>query len=158
MVREQIKGTLSLCLLLVLCQSCAGGLADGKPQVSMLLSWNRLTILTNVGFLKFRLSISIPLMLLKPVDYSHYVHKARSASWLIICVWFCNTHLLGQVGAQCNSSEAWLMKIFSVVTITDTNGIGCLCVIHNKWMNTCRSKRYLIWCFFNGFTLNLWPD
>ena len=45
-------------------QNGASDLADGKPWVSMLLSWNGFTILSPVTFLVFRLSTNVPLMLL----------------------------------------------------------------------------------------------
>ena len=45
-------------------QNGAGGLADGKPWVSMLLSRNGFTMLTRVTFLVFAFSINVPLMLL----------------------------------------------------------------------------------------------
>ena len=41
-----------------------GDLADGKPWISMPLSWNGFAILTCVTFLAFRLPTYIPLMLL----------------------------------------------------------------------------------------------
>ena len=42
----------------------AGGLADGKPWVSMPLSGKRFTMPTHITFLAFGLSINVPLMLL----------------------------------------------------------------------------------------------
>ena len=42
----------------------AGGLANGKPWVSMLLSWNGLTMPTHITFLAFGLSTDILSMLL----------------------------------------------------------------------------------------------
>ena len=42
----------------------AGQLADGKPWVSMPLSWNKFTIPTRVTFLAFELSKNVRLMLL----------------------------------------------------------------------------------------------
>ena len=72
MVCEQIKGTLSLCLACrTICtagpvpRNSAGGLADGKPWVSMPLKENRFTIPIHVTFLAFGLSTNVPLMLLK---------------------------------------------------------------------------------------------
>ena len=41
-----------------------GGLADGKPWVSMPLNQNRFTMPTHVIFLTFGFSTNIPLMLL----------------------------------------------------------------------------------------------
>ena len=48
-------------------QNGAGGLADEKPWISILLSWNGFTMLTRLTFLAFGLSINIP-------------------SWLIMCM------------------------------------------------------------------------
>ena len=45
-------------------QNGAGGLAAGKPWVSMPFNWNEFTIPTHVTFLAFRLSTNIHLMLL----------------------------------------------------------------------------------------------
>ena len=45
-------------------QNGADDSADGKPWVSMLLSWNGLTMLTHITFLAFGLSKNIPLMLI----------------------------------------------------------------------------------------------
>ena len=45
-------------------RNCAGVLADGKPWVSMLLSWNVFTILTYVTNLSFGISTNVPLVLL----------------------------------------------------------------------------------------------
>ena len=62
------------------------------------------------------------------VSYSMY--KTNSASWLIICVWLRNTHMLGQVGAYFNSSETWLVEI-SVITVTDANRTLYLYIKHS---------------------------
>ena len=45
-------------------QNGVGDLADGKPWVSMPLSWNEFTILTRMIFLAFRLPTNVRLMLL----------------------------------------------------------------------------------------------
>ena len=45
-------------------RNSVGGLADGKPWVSMLLSWNRFTMPTHVTNLAFRISTNVPLALL----------------------------------------------------------------------------------------------
>ena len=42
----------------------AGDLANVKPWISMLLSWNRFTIPTCITFLVFGLSTNVPLMVL----------------------------------------------------------------------------------------------
>ena len=47
-----------------LLRNSAGGLADGKLWVSMLLSWNGFTMLTRVTNLVFRISTNVPLALL----------------------------------------------------------------------------------------------
>ena len=68
MVREQIKGSLRwhegqfYTVGPVLWN--AGGLADRKSWVSMLLSWNGFTMLTHITFLAFGLSKNIPFILL----------------------------------------------------------------------------------------------
>ena len=64
----------------------AGDLANGKPWVSMPLSWNEFTIPTRITSLAFGLSTNVPLRY-QSVDYSHYMHEARSESWLIARVW-----------------------------------------------------------------------
>ena len=50
------------------------------------------------------------------------MHKARSESWLIAHEWLCSDHQLVQVGAQFNSSDAWLVEIIAIA-ITDANVI-----------------------------------
>ena len=45
-------------------QNSAGGLADGKPWLSMLLSWNGFTIPTCITNLAFGISTNVPLVLL----------------------------------------------------------------------------------------------
>ena len=45
-------------------QNGAGDLADGKPRVSMPLSWNEFTILIHVTFLAFGFSTNVRLTLL----------------------------------------------------------------------------------------------
>ena len=64
-------------------QNGAGDLADGKPWVSMSISWNEFTFPTRVTFLVFGLYTNVHLM----VGYSHYMHEACSESWLLAHVW-----------------------------------------------------------------------
>ena len=45
-------------------RNCADGLADGKPWVSMPLSWNGFTMPTHVINLAFGISTNVPLALL----------------------------------------------------------------------------------------------
>ena len=45
-------------------RNSAGGLADGKPWVSMLISWNGFTMPTRITNLVFRISTNVPLALL----------------------------------------------------------------------------------------------
>ena len=78
-------------------RNSAGDLVDGKPWVSMPLSRNGFTMPTRVTDLAFEISTNVCLALL--TSYSHYMHEARSASWLIERVWLCNDHLLSQGGA-----------------------------------------------------------
>ena len=79
-----------------LLQNGTVGLTDGKPWVSMLLSWNRFTMPTCIAFLAFRLSTNAPLMLITIV-LLYYMYVVCSAPWIIAYVCLCNNHLLGQV-------------------------------------------------------------
>ena len=97
-----------------------GDLADGKPWISMLLSRIGSTIPTRVTFLTFGLSTNVPLTLRANQLATRIICMKRSKSWLITCVRLCNDRLLGQVGAQCNYSEDWLVEI-SVIAVTDAN-------------------------------------
>ena len=97
MMREQIKGVLSLCLAQRMIytagpvlRSGAGSLADGKPWVSMPLSQNEFTMPTHISFLEFKLSTNVPLMVLISWLLT-LMHEAHSESWLIIRVWLYNT-------------------------------------------------------------------
>ena len=54
----------------------AGNLADEKPWISMLLTWNEMSIPTFVTFLAFGLSTNVPLMLLISWLLTLYVRSA----------------------------------------------------------------------------------
>ena len=79
MVRERIKGALSEEQSYIagpVQQNCAGGLADGKPWVSMPLSQNRFTMPTCVTNLAFGISTNVPLALLTSWLLTLYVRSA----------------------------------------------------------------------------------
>ena len=74
-----------------------GGLADGKPWVSMSVSLNEFTMLTHVTFLAFGLykcTFDTTNQLA-----THIICTKRSESWIIIHVWWLqNNCLLCDVG------------------------------------------------------------
>ena len=66
----------------------ASDLANAKPWVSMLLSWNEFTIPTHVTFLAFGLSTNVKFDTTNQLaTQSHYTHETRCESWLIARVW-----------------------------------------------------------------------
>ena len=147
-VHKWIKGALSLCLawwMILYCQYCvwnnANGLVNWKPWVSILLSQNQFTMWTHTSFLAhaFGLSSNVPLMLLISTPL-HYMYEAHSASWIIICMWLHNTHLLCKVEALFNSSQAWLVEI-DIIAIIDTDAY--VWNIANGW-TLHRNKRWLV--------------
>ena len=69
-----------------LLQNGTVGLADGKPWVSMLLSWNGFTMPPCIAFLAFRLSTNAPLMLITVVLLSLYVCCVLSIMDNCICM------------------------------------------------------------------------